>query len=229
MRRAVVGFVVHVCVAGAAHAGPWAQPQGGWYARGVYSSETLNGADGQRADLYGEYGLLPRWTVTAKSEAVTYEDTNAFDRESYRLSIRHQFWSHEGWAAGLEVGPVYGSTITSLTGCERLGFEGRASGGYSGYLNGLAFYAFADAAYLQHEDSCYRQRIELGYGADIGANLFIAQQLWIERGNQSASSDKYETQIGYHFPILDLAIGYREEIGGAFEEEAILIAFTMRR
>jgi len=228
MRGAFVGLILFGCYSEVAHAGPWAQTQGGWYARAVYTKETLDGADGQRGDLYGEYGLFPEWTLTAKVETVAYDDTGAFDRDSYRASIRHQFWAHKGWAAGVEAGPVYGSTITSLIGCEALGFEGRVSAGYSGHRKEKPFYTFLDAAYIQHEDGCHRQRIEVGYGADIGANLFISQQLWVERGNQSASSDKYESQIGYHFPLFDLSVGYREEFGSDFDEEAILLALTVR-
>jgi hypothetical protein len=47
-------------------------------------------AEGWRADLYGEYGINDRWTLTAKSEAVTYPDFTEFDREALRLSIRRQ-------------------------------------------------------------------------------------------------------------------------------------------
>lgn len=229
MRGACVGLILWGCLAGTAHAGPWAQGQGGWYARAVWTSETLEGADGHRGDVYAEYGAFQDWTFTAKAETVSYDGTSAFDRDSYRLSVRHQFWSHEGWAAGLEAGPVYGSTITSLIGCEAFGLEGRASVGYSGYRKELPFYTFLDAAYVQHEDGCHRQRMELGYGADIGSNLFISQQLWVERGNQSAASDKYESQIGYHFPLFDLSVGYREEFGSDFDEEAFLVAITARR
>ncbi|MCA8891077.1 MAG: hypothetical protein KDA56_04510 [Hyphomonas sp.] len=38
-----------------------------------------------------------------------------------------------------------------------------------------------------------------------------------------------ETQLGYHFPLADVSIGYREELGGEFDEQAILLAVTVRR
>lgn len=52
---------------------------------------------------------------------------------------------------------------------------------------------------------------------------------WLEYGSQSADSIKTETQIGYHFPAADVSIGYREEFGGEFDEQAVLLAVTVRR
>jgi len=47
--------------------------------------------------------------------------------------------------------------------------------------------------------------------------------------NISARSIKTESQIGVHLGRVDVSLGYREEIGGAFEETAVLIAVVMRR
>jgi hypothetical protein len=51
----------------------------------------------------------------------------------------------------------------------------------------------------------------------------------LERSNDSADSNKYESQIGYHFSHIDIAVGYRQEFGGAYEEDAYLLALTTRR
>ena len=82
---------------------------------------------------------------------------------------------------------------------------------------------------IRHEDGCVRQRAEFGYGVDIWQNFFISQQLWIERGNETADSNKYETKLGYHFDWADLAVGYREEFAGEFDEHAVLLALILRR
>jgi len=57
----------------------------------------------------------------------------------------------------------------------------------------------------------------------------VTQQVWLERSNDSADSNKHESQIGYHLGHFDVAVGYREEFGGAYEEGAWLVALTTRR
>ena len=100
--------------------------------------------------------------------------------------------------------------------------------GLSGLRGGRNFYVFADAAVIRHEDGCVRQRAEFGYGVDIWQDFFISQQLWVERGNETADSNKYETKLGYHFGWADVAIGYREEFAGEFDEHAVLLALILR-
>lgn len=216
-------------VSASAAAGPWAQPDGGWYGRGVLAVEDLDDEQGFRADLYGEYGLTDRLTLTAKSEAVVYPDFSELNRETWRLTLRREVWRRNGWSIGVEAGPVYGSAVTGVFGCQDFGGEARISGGLSGVRANREFYVFSDLAYIAHDDGCQRQRAEFGYGADIWGNVFLSQQVWIERGNETADSNKFETQLGYHFSRFDVSIGYREELGDAFDERAALIAVTARR
>lgn len=215
---------------GAAWAAPWTQSDGGIYLRGAYASETLNGVEADRADAYGEYGVGQDWTVTGKVEAVAYEGPDSIlDSESYRLTARRALWRHEGWVAGAEVGALYGATAAGVFGCNAAGGEARLSGGYSGQRKGRSFYAFADVAVLAYEDGCRRDRVELGYGSQLSGRVHLSQQLWLEQGNESATSYKYETMISYHFDKFQLSGGYREEFGSAFDESAWVIAVTVRR
>ncbi|WP_340692129.1 hypothetical protein [Hyphomonas sp.] len=215
---------------GPAEAGPWTRDDGGFYLRGLVSTETLDGLDGTRADVYGEYGLTDRWTLTGKTEAVAYEDSiGDIDRQSYRVSLRRQLWSHKGFTFGAEAAAVYGSAIAGTFGCDEWGGEARLSGGYSGVRKSLGFYLFSDFAMISHQDGCVRHRAEFGYGADISDRIFVTQQVWLERSNDSADSNKFESQVGYHFGHVDVSVGYREEFGGAYEENAYLIALTTRR
>ena len=219
-----------LAVSGTAEAGPWTQAPGGIYARGIISSERLDGEDGWRGDLYGEYGLTSHWTVTGKVESVRYEYGGVSDRDAYRLSVRRQLWSNEaGWVAGAEAGLIHGSAVAGVYGCEGWGSELRASVGRSGTYRERDYYLFGGFAQINQENGCSRQRLEFGYGADIGGHFFTSQQLWLEQGNQSARSIKSDTQLGYHFPLVDVALGFREEYGGEFDEQAWLLAFTVRR
>jgi len=222
-------FALGLAVAGPASAGPWAQAPGGWYAEAKITEEELEDVRGNRVELYGEYGLAPDWTVTFKSEAVAYEVGSQFDKEFWRATLRRQLLSHKGWAVGVEGGLVHGSSLAGVFGCDGWGAEARLSGGLSGLRGGRNFYVFADAVAIRHEDGCIRQRAEFGYGVDIWQDFFISQQLWIERGNETADSNKYETKLGYHFDWADLAVGYREEFAGEFDEHAVLLALILRR
>ncbi|KJS35071.1 MAG: hypothetical protein VR74_18135 [Hyphomonas sp. BRH_c22] len=223
----LVGALV---VAIPAEAGPWARDAGGFYVRGLVSAETLGGLDGMRADTYGEYGLTDRLTLTGKTEAVFYEDSiGAIDRQSYRVSLRRQLWSRKGFTFGAEAGAVYGNAIAGTFGCDEWGGEARVSGGYSGVRKSLGFYLFSDVALISHQDGCLRRRAEFGYGADVSDPIFVTQQVWLERSNDSADLNKFESQVGYHFGHFDVSVGYREEFGGIYEENAYLIALATRR
>ena len=170
-------FAWGLAVAGPASAGPWAQAPGGWYAEAKITEEELEGVRGNRVELYGEYGVAPDWTVTAKSEAVAYEIGSQFDKEFWRATLRRQLVSHKGWAVGVEGGLVHGSSLAGVFGCDGWGAEARLSGGLSGLRGGRNFYVFADAVAIRHEDGCVRQRAEFGYGVDIWQDFFISQQL----------------------------------------------------
>ena len=230
MRGLFTQLFTAATLAGAASAAPWVRDDGGWYGRALVAHDTLGDANGWRGDLYAEYGLTDAWTVTAKSESVTYPDYEAFDRDAFRLTLRRKLFTHKNWTAGAEAGPIYGSTVTGLSGCKGFGFETRGGLGYSGVRKtGRKFYAFADAAYIRQEDGCERVRAEFGYGSDLTERVFLTQQLWVEEGNQSASSIKIENQLGVHFDKVDVSLGYREELGGQFDEHAVLIAVVARR
>ena len=219
-----------LAVSGTAEAGPWAQAPGGIYARSVFSAERLDGEDGWRGDVYGEYGLPGRFTLTGKLESVRY-DSGVSDADAYRVSVRRQLWSGaKGWAIGAEAAAIHGTALAGVFGCQGWGGEARLSAGRSGTTRrGHDYYLFADAAWIRQEGGCDRQRFEFGYGIDLGEHVFTAQQVWLEYGRMSADSVKSETQLGYHFPLADLSVGYREELGGEFDEQAVLIAVTVRR
>lgn len=222
-------FLLAMAVTGPAWAGPWAQPEGGWYAQAVITAEELEGIRGNRVELYGEYGLAPGWSVTAKSEAVAYETAGSqFDRTAWRATLRRQLVDHKGWAIGVEAGLLEGNSVGGVFGCDSWGGEIRVSGGLSGLRGGRNFHAFADAVSVRYEDGCVRHRAEIGYGVDLWQNLFLGQQLWIERGSDTADSSKYETRLGYHFDWADLAVGYRQEFAGDFDEQAVLLAVSFR-
>lgn len=229
MRGLISQIIIAASLAGTASAAPWVRDDDGWYARALVAQDTLGDAVGWRADVYGEYGLTEDWTLTAKSESVTYPDYEIFDRDAYRLTLRRKLLEVGHWTLGAEAGPVYGSTSTGFTDCGGFGFETRAGLGYSSAYKGRPYYLFADAAYLHQDGGCERTRVEIGYGSDISPRVFVTQQVWLEDGRATADSVKLENQIGVHLGALDVSLGYREEIGGQFDEHAVLVALVARR
>ncbi|MFN7054194.1 hypothetical protein [Hyphomonas sp.] len=218
-------------LAGPAAAAPWVREEGGWYSRALVAHDRLDGASGWRTDLYGEYGLTPKLTVTAKSERVTFEGAAEFNRDSYRLTLRRELFAHRGWVGGIEAGAVHGSTVTGADrACDGAGFETRLGTGWSGVSKeGRARYAFADIARIEQQGGCTRNRIEFGYGTDLAERIFLTEQLWLEDGTRSARSVKAETQLGVRFSEFDVSLGYRQEYGGLFSERAVLVAVVARR
>jgi hypothetical protein len=225
-----------VGVSAPAHAAPWTQDPGNIYARASIAAETLEttnaiSVDATRYDVYAEYGLADRWTITAKAESIAYEnDLSDFNREAYRATVRHLLWQNEsGWKISAEAGAVYGATSAGIFGCDTLGGEARLSAGKSGALKDRDYYLFGDIAIIGYEDGCRRERAEFGYGSQVLGRVHLGQQVWLEQGNQSATSVKVETMLSYQFDRFDLSAGYRDEIGGEFEEDAYVIAITVRR
>ena len=108
MRGLITQILTAASIAGAAEAAPWTQAEGDWYGRALIARDPLDGAEGWRADLYGEYGISDRWTLTAKSEAVTYSDFTEFDREALRLSVRRQLLKRGNWELGAEAAVLEG-------------------------------------------------------------------------------------------------------------------------
>lgn len=234
MRGLILFFIAATGAGGIAEAGPWVRDDGGWYARALAARDSLNGEEGWRLDLYGEYGLTPKLTATLKNEAVIYPGAPAFDRDLWRLTVRRTLASHKGWTAAAEIGAFHGSTLngsaaSGLVFCEGAGFEGRLGAGWSGSYRGRPLYTFVDVARLSQGDGCDRTRLEAGYGQDLTRNIFIGQQLWFEEAAISGQSVKTETQLGVHFGPVDVSLGYREEISGNFNENAVLIAVSARR
>jgi hypothetical protein len=60
----------------------------------------------------------------------------------------------------------------------------------------------------------FRTLTDASWASDLPDRVFLTQQIWIEEGNQSASSIKTESQLGVHFGPVDVSLGYREEMGG---------------
>lgn len=211
-----------------AEAGPWVQERGNGFGRLAVSSERVEGLDAWRYDSYGEYGLTSNWTITAKAETIRFVGNSDFDADGARISLRRTLWQQKSLRIAAEVGAVHGAAIGGVRGCDQLGGEARLSAGASGRWDGADWFIFADAATRIHAEGCWRDRIEIGAGREIAHNVFLTNQIWLERGSEESRSDKIETGLLYRARQYDISLAYRQEISGRFEEDGIVIALARR-
>ncbi|MEM1106156.1 MAG: hypothetical protein AAGH87_07175 [Pseudomonadota bacterium] len=228
MRGHIAGGLAFWAGADVAYAGPWVQPQGDAYARASVAAERVEGLDAVRYDFYGEYGIAPKWTVTAKAERVDFVDAKDFSREGFRATVRRNLWQRDTALVSVEMGAVYGAAIGGVRGCDEIGGEARLTGGASGRWDGARWYGFADVATRIHDQGCWRDRLEIGAGREIYRDLYITNQIWLERGSEESRSDKFEAGLLYRHPFGDLAIALREEFSGRFDERSVVISVARR-
>ena len=208
-----------------AAAAPWVQEDGGLYARLSLAEEDVEQLSGQRSELYLEYGLSDRFTVTGKTDRVAYHNGADFNTTGWRSSLRYAVWQNGSLAVSLEAGLLQGAAIGGRNGCDQLGAELRSGLGWSGAWRNRSTYLFGEVAGRFHKN-CQRERYALGLGQETSENLWSVTQIWIERGDQNAASDKVQTEMLWRTGSADFSFGYRRENGGFFEEESIFVALA---
>ena len=228
MRGIWLGWVAVTVGHGVADAGPWGLEPGEAYGRLALAAEEVNGLSARRYDAYTEIGLPLSLTLSAKAEQVQFPDAQDFNAEGYRATLRREVWSRETVKVAAEVGAVYGAAIGGVRGCDQLGAELRVTSGASGRWDGAHWYAFADIATRIHAQDCWRDRLEFGAGQEIYRNLYITNQVWLERGSEEERSAKIETGLMYRFEKVDVSLSVREELSGRFDETGVVISVARR-
>lgn len=228
-RGLLLCIIVLVSIGGVANAGPWVRDQGAGYWQAATLGQQIDGATAIRGELYGEYGLTRRWTVNAQLEGVTFTQLDGFDQFAYRLTGRRQFWQRGIWKAAFEGGLVGGEAIGgTIGGCDTIGGEARLSFGGGGRTEGNRdWFTFFDVAIREH-GNCRRQRIEFGYGREVVKNWFTTNKVFLEEGSGDARSAKFETVVSRRFGKTDLSLGYRQEFGGRFRENGLILSVERR-
>ncbi|MEO1552497.1 MAG: hypothetical protein AAFR82_01085 [Pseudomonadota bacterium] len=208
-----------------AAAAPWVQEDDGLYARVSLAQEDVEGLSGWRADAYAEYGLTSRLTATAKIERVNYRDASDFNTDGWRSTLRLAVLDKGPIVVSVEAGLLQGAAIGGRNGCEKIGTEVRTGIGWSGLWRQRSTYLFGELAGRVHED-CQRQRYAFGLGQQTSEHFWSVTQVWLERGDGNAASDKFQTELLWRAKPADFSFGYRNENGGLFEEESIFIALA---
>lgn len=210
-----------------AGAAPWIQPEGEGYLRTAIAAEEVEGLYAHRADIYGEYGLGEDWTVSAKLEAIAYQDAKDFNAQGWRATARRKLFSYKNLVGSAEIGVLQGAAIGGANGCETLGAEARAGLAWSGEWRKRDTFSFAELVGRQH-DGCQRERFEFGFGQRVSKNIWTISQVWIERGSQNAESDKMQSEVLWRQNSWDFSLGYRQENGRQFDEVGYFIAIAKR-
>ncbi|MEM9841816.1 MAG: hypothetical protein AAF767_04165 [Pseudomonadota bacterium] len=208
-------------------AAPWTQDRGGLYTRVSIAEEQIEGLRGWRADAYAEYGVTDRLTLTGKLETLSYSDAADFNSDAWRATLRYHLLSLRQFRFSAELGALQGAAIGGRNGCEALGGEARLGGAWSGGSEDRQMFAFAETAGRFHGE-CNRQRYEFGIGQQITQEIWSITQFWRERGNTNANSDKIQSELLWRAGATDYSIGYRNENGGFFREEAVFAAIATR-
>lgn len=210
-----------------ASAAPWTQEEGGLYTRISLAREEVQGLQGWREDAYVEYGVTQDWTITAKVEAVAYQDAPDFNGQGWRVTARRKLYQRGTFNITAEAGLLQGEAIGGRNGCETLGGETRVGAAWSGKWRKRQTYTFAEVAGRFH-NGCNRERYEFGFGQQASENLWNVTQVWLERGDTNAKSDKLQSEILWRGDFADYSVGYRNENGGLFREESIFFALAKR-
>lgn len=206
-----------------AAAAPWVQEEGALYTRVSIAQESVEGLDGWRTDAYAEYGLSSRITVTGKIEHVSYADAPDFDADGWRSSVRLRIFDKGAFAIAFELGLLEGAAIGGRNGCDTLGAEIRGGVAWSGQWQKRESFLFGEIARRTH-DACQRRRFEFGFAQQTSKSVWSITQVWLERGDTNAASDKFQSELLWRTSIADLSLGYRNERGGLFDEESVFVA-----
>ena len=145
------------------------------------------------------------------------------------MTGRRELWRKGKWRAAFEGGIVGGEAIGgTIGGCDTLGGEARLSiGGGGRSEKGRNWFIFFDGAVREH-GNCRRQRIEAGFGQEVAKNWFATTKVFLDQGSGNARSAKFESVISRRFGQFDLGLGYRQEFGGRFSEDSLIISLERR-
>ena len=210
-----------------AAAAPWIQDEGSLYTRLSLADETVEGLAGARSDAYLEYGLTPKVTVSFKAERIRYDRASDFNSDGWRATVRRPIATIGSFVWSAELGALQGAAIGGRNGCDALGVEARSGVSWSGVWREREAFAFGEVA-LRSYEACRRERFEAGFGQQATDRVWSITQVWLERGSPNAQSYKVQCELLWRADVADFSIGYRQEVGGVFQEESVFLAIARR-
>ena len=228
LRYLISSATAGLCLVGQpVFANGWVQPEGALFARTSLALEDHGPFSARRADAYLEYGVTDTWTVSGKFESVNFDASNAFDSDGVRVALRRSLWRSDFWSSAISLGYVEGAAIGGFRGCESRGGEIAFGAGQSGTLGEDTYFIGLTLGHRNHEDNCQTNRLEFVMGVSDDDGFNYTTQYWSERGD-NGNSDKIEFMVSRNFQSIELGVAARREIGGEFEEQALVFSLAYR-
>ena len=225
--KGLIGFFLLALLQLSAAAAPWHVGDNALYTSLSISTGEVEELQNTRSSFYGEFSLSSDWTVTAKVEQVAFEDETDFNSDAWRATLRRTYNLTDTVRFSLEGGVLQGEAIGGFGTCSRIGAEIRAGAAWTGQIRKTDTYSYVEIAQREH-DGCSRSLAEVGIGRKATRDIWLVTQAFIEDGGGLARSYKSQTGILWKGERGEYMLGYRNESGGEFREDAVFISIARR-
>ncbi|MEO1643211.1 MAG: hypothetical protein AAFR74_07720 [Pseudomonadota bacterium] len=222
-----IGFFFLALLQLPAAAAPWHVGDNALYTSVSISNGEVEELQNTRSSFYGEYALNPKWTVTAKLESVAFEDASDFNSDAWRSTVRRTYNFSDTIRFSLEGGLLQGEAIGGFGSCSRIGAEVRAGAAWTGKIRKADSYSYVELAQREH-DGCSRTLTEFGIGREATEKIWLVTQAYVEDGGGLARSYKTQSGILWKGERNEVMLGYRNEQGGEFQEDAVFVSIARR-
>lgn len=225
-RRIFLFLIISGLFLPAARAAIWSEGEGQLYVRAVFSNQSLNGVQANRSEIYTEYGLGAEWTLIGKAARLEFEDipSQRLNGKGWALSLQRSIDLPAGFITSGHLGLIEGKALTSTRG---IAVTGGLGAGWSGKLRGRATFLTVSAEHRFHRDHI-RSVYMVGQGGHLIGDIWTLNTLFYESGGSLSTSFKTQSELVWHRHNMELALGFREELGGAFQQSELYIAMSVR-
>jgi hypothetical protein len=213
-----------------AFAGAWGQAKRDALTIVTISRAEVDRGETWRTETLSETGLGGGWGVNFKFDSEQRfagpKDTNS----SWRLGAQKSFAVGERGSVALIVNYVGGDSYDGSY-CHGDGGEVRAAAGTSFEVLGREAFVNVEAGFRsrgeEQAEDCNRALGEVAVGMEVMDGWTATVKTWAEDGGEGRSS-KVEASLSRSFGSLDVGLGWREEVSGAFEEKGWLVSVMSR-
>lgn len=211
---------------GEASASAWARPPGDGQTINTISVERGDFGETWRFDDLIEFGLTEGWEGNLKIDSSYRYHDFVDSRLSLQAGVKRSFAIGERSAVAVQ-GSILGGQAVQGVACNGLGFETRVAAGTSFDLAGRNAFANVEGALRTRGEGCDRTLAEATLGVDLFGGLSTIAKVWTEQGSGSETV-KAEGMLLWTIGGVTLALGYREEVSGAYDEGGLVAGYWSR-
>lgn len=210
---------------GEALAGPWGRAPGETYVSVDIARSSFEGLRATQTHAYAEHGLGQGITAVAKLDSVQYDDASGGDHRGWRVGVQRSQLLPLALVAAGGAG-VQAGRGAAATACAEAGGVVWLGLGTSRGSRGRPWFAAVDAEGWHQGAACRGRSLSATFGRDLSPRLHIVQRIDWRRGRGEASTLKSETRLVLRRPCLAYSVAWREEQGGHFQEQAIILGLA---